>query len=175
MERAGRTIRTKSTALALLATATLVSPALPSDAEARAPARSDEGPVLTSVTKIVGSRTASVSVRLPHDATLTFPRHGPSPDATITGSGRYAGVVLVSEEWEGGLLHEDVFIANRWGFCEQRGSDPEKDVLYNYRGLTRNRAGDAVLPAGTYRLHVLADGAPVEVTLRLHGAPRGTS
>lgn len=176
MEQGGRTTTKKLRVLTLLAVPTLLAAALPSNAGARAPSHPRERPALKAVTKIVGSRTGSLSVLLPRQATITIAReHGPSPDATISGSGRYAGVVLVSEEWKGGLLHEDVFIANRWGLCESRGCDPGRDVIYDYRGLTRNRAGEAIIEAGSYELHILADDTPVEVMLRLHGAPKGTT
>lgn len=129
---------------------------------------------LRAITKVVGDRTASIKVRLSHSARIRAPKdHEVSPDVRVSGRGRTAGVVIVSEDWGGALGPDELLIVNRWGLCDQPGCDPGRNVIHSFRGLRRDKKGRGVLPAGNYTLHILADQTPVEVTLRLDGAPRG--
>lgn len=129
---------------------------------------------LRAITRVVGDTTASIEVRLSRSARIRAPKgHGVSPDVRVSGRGRTAGVVIVSEDWGGALGPDELLIVNRWGLCDQPGCDPGKNVIHNFRGLRRDEKGRGVLPAGDYTLHILADETPVEVTLRLDGAPQG--
>jgi hypothetical protein len=98
---------------------------------------------------------------------------GPNAGIRIEGAGRYAGVVLVRDDWEGGLLLSDFLLAGRWGLCDDAGCDPGERVVNDVRGLARDDRGRAIIPPGDYTLHLVADSAPVKVTLNLQGAPRG--
>lgn len=133
---------------------------------------------LTATTVVSGSRTASIQVHLSHDARINADdpmrrRGGANPGIRIDGPGRYAGVILVRDDWEGGVHPWDFFVAGRWGLCEEAGCEPGARVVNDVRGLERDRRDRAILPAGDYTLHIVADDAPVTVTLTLVGAPRG--
>lgn len=133
---------------------------------------------LRATTVIAGDETSSVQVHLSQSARVDArdPMKrlgGPNPSIRIAGGGRYAGIVLVRDDWKGGVLHTDFFLAGRWGLCDDPGCDPRRRVINDVRGLRRDDQGRAILPAGDYTLHLVADAAPVEVTLTLEGAPQG--
>ncbi len=133
---------------------------------------------LRATTVITGDETSSVQVHLSQparvDARDPMKRlGGPNRSIRIAGAGRYAGIVLVRDDWEGGVQHSDFFLAGRWGLCDDPGCDPRRRVINDVRGLSRDDQGRAILPPGDYTLHLVADAAPVKVTLTLEGAPQG--
>lgn len=138
-----------------------------------------ERPELRATTVVVGDETSSVQVHLPRPARIDAHdpmtrEDGPNPDIRIEGAGRYAGVVLVRDDWAGGVHTSDFLLAGRWGLCDAPGCAPES-VVNDVRGLARDAHNNAIVPAGDYTLHLVADSARVKVTLRLAGAPPGTA
>lgn len=133
---------------------------------------------LRTTTVITGDRTASIAVHLSHTARLdardpTTRVGGPNPGIRIDGPGRYAGIVLVRDDWNGGVHLTDFLLAGRWGLCDGAGCDPGTHVVNDVRGLDRDDRGRAILSPGDYTLHLVADAAPVTVRLTLEGAPEG--
>jgi hypothetical protein len=164
--------------LALVSLALFLSSLLhTAESSAREPssARRD---ALMARTVVVGSRTSSMAVHLETSASLNLKilhgSDGPTPDIRVHGNGRYAGVVLVSNDWDGGLLIEDFLIAGRWGLCSSQGCDPGVRRIQDVRGLARD-GDEGILPAGDYTLHLVTDGSPIRVAMRLVGAQEGRS
>lgn len=122
---------------------------------------------LAGVTRITGDSTSATWVTIPSEARLTW-KYGPNPDVSIRGGGRIAGVVITQQPFED--LNRPYVMAARTSFCEKAGCtapDPYQFVVaHSAPGGDRNFV---VLQPGRYLLYLLADGAPVDVTLRLHG------
>jgi hypothetical protein len=124
-------------------------------------------PVLGGVNVFVGSVSASVLVEVPHPVQLVD-GGGMSPDAVDRGSGRYSGYILdpvdtrMPNTWV-----EDIWI----NMCRTAGCRaPEGPVPAGC--LCETSVGSVehmTLPAGRYRLILVADGAPVRVVLKLAG------
>jgi hypothetical protein len=166
-------------ALVLLVAAGFVGIVLPilssssTDAANAAPARTlapARAPALAGRTKVVASSTTGMRVTLPRDATIDS-RSGSNPDVSVSGAGRMVGVILtednVSEYGRGSLA------AIRYGFCDQPGCRAEQTSM-QYLYIRGGGHDDAKLEAGSYLLYVVADGAPVTVSLRLHGLSGST-
>jgi len=137
--------------LALLACVSLVFPTAVSVAQPL-PERSEvDAPTLRGTTLLKTSETVSTLVR--------FPRGKTSADLAlgIAGDGRVYGVVLrkIGESSEGTLLAMER--------CTERGCD-------GGRGYPSG-AGFGAPVGGLWRVYVIADGAPVTVTLELSGVP----
>lgn len=141
----------------------LVAGALISPAGARSPL----GRVaLGGVNFISGDRLSGIPVHVPRQATIEGDPFA-NDDVSYSGPGRVVGIVLVEE---GGPLRKAFeLISVRWSFCGSPGCSPGPHDEYELTtspdfGRKRWR-----IPAGNYRLYLVADGEPVEVTLRLHG------
>lgn len=143
-------VRTGTIRAALLATCLT---AVAGGATAGAAAR--PVPSLTGTVTLTGSTTGYLAVRLAAPATLdnaAFGRGG----VTITGAGRYVGFFLRQEKPGGVRLLGGRAEGSRLG-----------TYLMPLQGLADGPS--LRLPAGSYRLYLLADGKPATVTLRLRG------
>ncbi|MDQ3952228.1 MAG: hypothetical protein M3279_04595 [Actinomycetota bacterium] len=118
------------------------------------PAAREELPAFGKKTVITGSRTAWTDVVLRESI-------APVRDLSyeITGAGRVTGVVVV-RHGRGLVRNRPTLIAFRAGRCLERGcaGDPQPVVLMLAYNLENHR-----LPAGRYRIHLIADGAPARV------------
>lgn len=123
---------------------------------------------------LAGSVTVSGSESYVRDVVLpratTFQEETWHETWRITASrGRFAGFVLrrVGAEAEGSMF------AMTRGYCLTRACVRPAWVAESGNGclcgFTGRRLGESTLPAGRYRLHLVADGAPVTVSLRFPG------
>lgn len=164
-------------ALAAVALATAAT-ALPADARVVRPVE------LTETTSIVTSTSGWVDVVLPEDVVMS-PKHEGNPDVTISGRGRYLGIELYrlgGDIWSSASsLTSYRLPAFQGGTTLTYGSgapDPEcEDELVPGDPLpedcTYGEQTQIELLQGRYRLWVVADGAPVTITLRLEGLDAG--
>jgi hypothetical protein len=119
---------------------------------------------LAGTTRIQGNSPGAIDVTLPADATVATPFDS-SPDLNVSGQGRLVGLVLRGAD----------------GTTLLGARFPEKDGAQflmpvpaypapggNFEWI-KFYADETTLPAGNYTLYLLADGAPVDITLRLHG------
>lgn len=124
-------------------------------------------PSLSGVTRITGNTSSVAWVTIPKEARFSW-RYGPNPDVTIEGGGRMAGVVIMEPDLEDDRRR--FAMAGRASFCDAPGctsDDTHQFVVGNIPGATDRDW--IVLPPGRYLLYLVTDGAPVSVTLRLHG------
>jgi hypothetical protein len=128
-----------------------------------APAASGPPAAVAGTVTLSGSATAYVPVRLSKAADLVNPFYDRSvPFAT--GSGRYLGFVL-SDGKPGGLR----ILAG-----EQVGSRLGAYAI-GLQGVPAANSPTFPVPAGDYRLYLLADGSPTTVTARFKGLPGATT
>ena len=130
-------------------------------------AQSSTPPALSGITRIMGDTTSATWVTVPKEARFSW-RYGPNPDVTIQGGGRMAGVVITEADFSDRARR--FTMAARASFCDSPGctsDDTHQFVVGSMPGAT-NRDW-IVLPPGRYLLYLVTDGAPVSVTLRLHG------
>lgn len=150
--------KTKSflASVACLATLLVQAPSVAADAPAL--------PRLGRVTEIRTSETASTRVVLPRDIHM-FPSF--DPDLRFFGDGRVIAFLLVKEGRDGGLQWSQAISGHRLGQCAEIGCEPQMwdGGSMGGRGVGRR----STLRAGTYRLYVVADGAPVTIRLTLPG------
>lgn len=136
---------------------------------ASAPASAGSTPLLAGATTVSGTRSASMLVRIPRavdigDVYADFRLHAPR--------GRIAAVLLKKTgPWDAPFAQ-----TIHHGFCVERGCAsplPNAGGAYVWApGSTNGLSGR--LPAGTYRLYLVADGARVTATLRLRGLAGST-
>lgn len=149
-----RTARLYLFAAAALAAATVTAPSSSAAPAAPAPA------AVAGVTTVTGSKAAYVDVRVPRQAALRDPMfdEGRPSDVQISGDGRFVGFVLVSKDRKfvlyGGKIPEEFNKSKSFLRLHLGGEEVGQDV---------------VVPAGDYRLYLLADGKPAKATLRLKG------
>jgi hypothetical protein len=128
-------------------------------------------PRLARMTTITGSRSTSTAVVLPHGATVRVDRPtAHSDNVTVTGNGRVAGFDLRSENGSATPPHLFGVLTN--GCYTARCTQREHIVSTVAAGFASKPVGSLTqytLPAGRYRLILIADGAPVTVRLRLDG------
>jgi hypothetical protein len=119
-------------------------------------------PYLAGTTTVTATTSASMAVRLSKAVTIDS-----FADITLNGRGRIYGVVL---HQDGGPDKPTAGKLNH-GFCAGAGCTPELGTLGEVPFFDPPGAGFGVgtLPPGNYHLYLLADGAPVQVTLRLAG------
>lgn len=127
-----------------------------------AEARRNVAVEVAGTTHVVGSRSAAMTVTLPEPAEFD-PKTGPNPAFTISGKGRFIGVLLVQRQ--GGLDHENgtSLFVGQYGFCDRPGCDPGEDAQ---QFLISRGDRPGVLPAGEYALFFFADGARSRVSMR---------
>ena len=127
---------------------------------------------LGSVTTITATHSGTAEVVLYDDATLS-PKMTGNPDVSISGKGRVVGVQLTRSDGTSDSLQAFRMPAFAGSQIETGGSTTPAPIC------TRDVTGGSscttptpkaiLLHEGYYHLVVLTDGAPVTVTLRLHG------
>lgn len=128
--------------------------------------------VLAGTTSIKGAKASVARVHLPADAWVRVrppagsPEGAPIPGIRIEGSGRIAGFYLTEPNPDFGSTYLAAF--------QFRFDDRSYEYVYS-SGFDAATGGehehpDAIeLPAGDYLLHLVSEGAPVEVRLELEG------
>lgn len=123
---------------------------------------------LGGITVIHGSRPATALVELPEDVDLDATYNGPvdkQPGVIHKGDGRIVAFVLTSARPDESGFRA-TYASWRVGRCLKKGCTAARDwALIN---VVDNLDG-RLLPAGKYRLHFIADGAPAQVRLELPG------
>lgn len=152
--------------MVLLAGAAVPGIASPASATHTSTPAVDRGavPVLAGKTMLEGSETGWLRVRLPKAVE--------TPDqTTISGNGRLIAAYLF-EERDGSVVRDGVnFSTDRFGWCAEQACEPSP---WASSGSAARTARNGLLPAGTYRLYLIADGAPASVTLRFRGLSGAT-
>lgn len=156
-------------ALLVGAVAAAVVPGLAPPAGARhtwiPPVDDSPVPALARKTIVEGSETGWLRVRLPEPVRL------PREPAVVTGDGRLVALYLV-EEKDGAVARDGAYYsAERFGWCADPGCAP--DPYASTSGGART-GRDGRLPAGTYRLFLVADEAAASVTIELPGLSGAT-
>lgn len=123
-------------------------------------------PALAGVTRITGTTTSVSWVDVPTEARLKI-QQGANPDIVIEGGGRMAGVVL--SQGDASDLSRPFLMAARASFCDSAVCAPEDSNQFLIAEMTTQGSDWVVLKPGRYLLYLITDGAPVSVTLRLHG------
>ena len=120
-------------------------------------------PALAGTTVLSGSRSASMAVRLTRP--VLFDAYA---DVDMQARGRLTGFAIKKDGgWDAPSAN-----AIKTGFCGTPGCVPTWPNDSTATVVTPDSNGfRGTLPAGNYRLFLLADGAPVRVTLRLPGLP----
>ena len=134
----------------------------------RVPAAAAGSSPLKGQNVISGNRTKLMQVVLPADVDMPTRRLGRTVD--IAGAGRAAGFALIARRPVDGVRH--LYSVVRAGFCGVEACAPgatERASFLFFDGDERTDDATIELPAGDYLLYVIADGAPVTVTLRLPG------
>lgn len=122
-------------------------------------------PVLARKTIVEGAETGWLRVRLPEAADV-----GLEPPV-VTGDGRLIALYLLEED-DGVVGRNAAYYAlERFGWCAERACTPNPFASPSSGALTGR---DGKLPAGTYRLYFVADGAPASVTIELSGLSGAT-
>ena len=111
---------------------------------------------LGKTTRFLATHHSQVKVRRPEDVSLRDMK------SRIDGGGRVAGYALTdwTQDPEQGSVLVQSFIMNR---CLEPGCPPAEQPL---RIRWAEGVKNGTIPAGTYRLYVVADEAPVVVTFR---------
>src|SRR3712207_3307281 len=130
---------------------------------AAAPARAD-WPAAAGTTVIEGSRTGFAFVRLPQAVEVPMNEEYGLP-LTLSGGGRFYGVMLRRET---PTREEPITLLSTHG--DGNGYDPP-DALYPWGPFTDADfdKGSYTLPAGLYRLYVIADGSPIRAQISFPG------
>jgi hypothetical protein len=169
----------------MIATRVLAALALAGAALAVQPVSAAARPAaLAGLTTLVADRSGSVDLDLLQDATIQLQPDGSTRDVTLTGKGRLVYVNLVHASGSDGIFVYRTTQAGRQvgytgvaGTTYPRGSScpdgpPPVTTVYGvYEPCTPTQPTPkyVVLHQGHYHLRVLTDGAPLRLTLRLHG------
>ncbi len=122
-------------------------------------------PELAGDTTILGDETAWMRVRLPES--VDTDKMWMDDDLQVRGHGRIFGLLMVREV-DGEIKRRAPSMDFlRSGMCNRPGCDPRPFAMMSGGGTTR----DGKLPAGIYRLYLLADGGPVKVRFSLPELP----
>lgn len=125
-------------------------------------------PSLAGDTTVVGNETAWMRVRLPKPLAT---EEIDGADLKVRGHGRLFGILMV-REIDGEIKPRQGYIdILRSGMCNKPGCKPKPMAMISGGAATQ----DGKLPAGIYRLYLLADGGRVSVdfsTPELPGAVR---
>lgn len=147
--------------------------------QAASAAANSRPPALRGVTTIVGSDTGWAKVRLPRDVDPFGNYEGQvveRPGYDLRGNGRVIGFVLTAERGREELGEGPTLFGWSIGRC-MRPACQARGFLTSWvftRNLPRED-GKEILPAGDYRLYLIADGAPVRIRMELAGLKgRGT-
>lgn len=169
-------------AVALLLTLTPVAAS-----HAATKASTAKAPVLAGKTTLRGDHTAHMRVRLPRTATLRFDSSmSTSPSVSVVGAGRFVGVMLarVGTTATAGQWFAQVRVTG----CGTKNCLPGKPnnaelvdghQIAGYTGFPEvvnvQSFDHLTFPAGDYELSLVADSAPVAVTLTLQGLSGSTT
>lgn len=126
-----------------------------------------QGAVSTLMT-VSGSRSAQAVVQLPTAARLSVDASRTSEQVVVSGSGPLVGVVLEQLD----SAEPVTLMAFSASSCDDRGCATEEGFEYvsSTRPMPTPEGVESVLlPAGRYRVVLVADGAPVTVRLELDG------
>lgn len=119
-------------------------------------------PALAGTITVTGSRTASVPVRLTKP--LAVDREALRKTVRTTGAGRAVGFLLVQEG------PDPIYVGGiQLSYCDKPGCMDKQPLNILPTRAEQDDKGRMVLPAGNYRLHVIADGKPTRTTFRLPG------
>ncbi len=121
--------------------------------------------VLGRINVFRGDEIAAQMVRIPKDVVLRR-RVFENPAVAYEGKGRVVGIVLVADT--NPVREAFQLVSTRWDFCGSPGCRGDWRTAFTFPLNTRGGPG-LRLPKGDYRLYLIADGAPVRVTLRLNG------
>lgn len=137
---------------------------------------------LTALTVVEAGSSGVLDVILPEDAVLDVRREA-NPDVTLSGSGRFVGIELTRQDDEFDFpslttYRQPAFLGGQTLTYGAGSPPPECDDELVPGGplpeqCTYGEQERIVLLQGHYRLQVLTDGAPLTVTLRLHGLDDG--
>lgn len=127
---------------------------------------------LAGTTQIQGSRTSYVEVKVPRPASLSTKvslgrSSGPNPDVSIQGKGPFVGVVLVPDPLPADPAGA-ALVAGRFSTCSGPACPSGRGPI-NYISSGPEKKGGHEIPAGDYRLYLIADEGSASVTLRLDG------
>lgn len=125
--------------------------------------------VLGAENVITGSTTRAMRVILPVESSISLEFLEDNDDVTIGGRGRLTGVVLAGSDVDD--PERPIFHAIRTSFCGKRSCEATALNVALVHGQSQ-LSSRGKLPAGTYDLYLIAEGAPARVELRLQG-PRG--
>lgn len=133
--------------------------------EAAAPSASPRISVLRGHTTVTAEATSVMTVRLPKPFKILD-----GIETRVAGGGRVRGFVLTQRAEN--FKDAATYIAAAPGYCTTPGcGDAEKET----RPGSFAMAYDGVFPPGTYRLFVIADGAPVRVEVEIDGLRGSTA
>lgn len=128
---------------------------------------------LGGVTWITADRSSSMKVRLPADVDPNGNYEGPidpQPGYQMGGRGRVVGFVLTKEEPGTPLGEGPTLYGWRLGRCMRPGCRMRGfGITWVFYKHSQRRHGKDILPAGNYRLYVIADGARARFRLELSG------
>ncbi|MDQ3952737.1 MAG: hypothetical protein M3279_07230 [Actinomycetota bacterium] len=119
---------------------------------------------LAGRTRITGNATSVTWVTIPKPVAFG------TDDIRIQGAGRIAGFVLTETPVDD--LEREFVMAARTSLCETPGCT--SNDVYEFVAGPPPGTADIMLEPGRYLLYLLADGAPVSVTLRLQGVRGAT-
>jgi hypothetical protein len=126
---------------------------------------------LAGTVTLSGTTSGSVPVVVPRTARLGNPFiTSMRRSVTIRGGGQLAAFALISDDPDGTRLVGGYSAATR-ELAARHGAF----VLDLGVGSRRTEAGEFVVPAGSYRLHLVPGGKPASVTLRFGGLSGSTS
>ena len=152
--------------LCVLVTATIAGAPARANHTYKPPVDRSPLPTLAGDTTVFGDRTAWMRVRLPK-AIDSNALGWETDDLQIQGRGRLFGWLMVREV--NGKIEPRAPSVNylRSGMCSRPGCKPKPYAMISGGATER----DGVLPAGIYRLYLLADGGPVRVHFSTRGLP----
>lgn len=130
-------------------------------------------PKLAGLTRVHGTGTGWMPVRLPRDVEpFPAPDQGPPPPPiTFSGNGRVIGFVMTRVIDGKASADGPALFGWRLGHCTERGCEyrgPGVAYAYSWRPEDRD-GGRQVLPKGRYRLYLIADGAPTRIRIPFPG------
>ena len=129
---------------------------------AASPAHAGEAPALRGTTVITGSEAAQMRVRLPAPITTASLSDW---DFEITGDGRIIYFLLIKERRDGSLNDKIFLEGYAVGKCAEEACASQTEDSYG--GSWEGLGESDTMPAGRYRLFLVADGAPARIELQL--------
>lgn len=128
------------------------------------PAYEPERVELGAVNVVSGDSIAGMEVRIPRPTSIQA-NPFENRDISYEGRGRVIGIALVEEGAP--LSRAFQLVGVEWDFCGKPGCASRDRTVLTHASDWGSRRWK--IPAGDYRLYLIADGAPVEVELRLEG------